>query len=183
VSETPEVQEAVERAAARIRGDGGLDWRPLVRQVIADVGPALRAEWEREALHGEAACPNHGRPAQREDPDAQVRRLRHAAAAALERVEVGDCAEAELILSGVVKLDGSLVRSDELQSECELDLRARLTAKGWTVERASLYDEEGVEGWRWMGPGWPFSAEGRDELHEIGDWHDLPAIPDCLLDV
>lgn len=22
--------------------------------------------------------------------------------------------------------------------------------KGWTVEQASLYDEEGVEGWRWF---------------------------------
>ena len=43
---------------------------------------------------------------------------------------------------------------------------------GWQVEKASLYDEEGVEGWRW--------TRGNDEYTEIGDWSELPTIPEQL---
>lgn len=43
--------------------------------------------------------------------------------------------------------------------------------KGWSVEPVSLYDEEGVEGWRWTSP------EGY-EYSTVGDWSDDPSIPD-----
>lgn len=33
-----------------------------------------------------------------------------------------------------------------------LDLLARAFAGGWTLDRAMLYDEEGVDGWRLTGP-------------------------------
>jgi hypothetical protein len=54
------------------------------------------------------------------------------------------------------------------------DLRAMVFAlaiAGWTVERASLYDEEDVKGWRWIEPkhGSAYCA--------IGQWHELPAWP------
>ena len=38
---------------------------------------------------------------------------------------------------------------------------------GWTAEPTSLYDEEGVEGWRFDGP------DG-EEIGIIGDWTDPP---------
>lgn len=45
------------------------------------------------------------------------------------------------------------------------------TATGSPPEKVSLYDEEGVEGWRWTLP------DGR-ELHEIGAWdEDQPPHP------
>lgn len=43
----------------------------------------------------------------------EVLRLRHVMAAALERVQVEDCAEAEHILSLEVNLDGTPVRPDK----------------------------------------------------------------------
>lgn len=44
--------------------------------------------------------------------------------------------------------------------------------KGWTVEKASLYDEEGVEGWRWF-------DENYDERSTvIGSWTEEPPLPD-----
>lgn len=42
---------------------------------------------------------------------------------------------------------------------------------GWTVSKVSLYDEEGVEGWKWESP-------AGNEYCEIGDWHELPTWPD-----
>lgn len=50
-----------------------------------------------------------------------------------------------------------------------------LESLGWSVERASLYDEEGVEGWRWTGP------DDR-EYTEVGDWGEPPAAPDAALE-
>lgn len=41
----------------------------------------------------------------------------------------------------------------------------------WTVDKVSLYDEEGVEGWCWTEP------NGREHT-EIGDWNELPPWPD-----
>ena len=38
-------------------------------------------------------------------------------------------------------------------------------------EKTSLYDEEGVEGWRWLHP------DGR-EWTEIGDWEAMPLHPE-----
>lgn len=56
-----------------------------------------------------------------------------------------------------------------MQNSTRLYVNALL--EGWTVERVSLYDEEGVEGWRWTSP------EGY-ESSEVGSWDELPAIPD-----
>jgi hypothetical protein len=43
--------------------------------------------------------------------------------------------------------------------------------EGWEVERVSLYDEDGVEGWKWTAP------DGR-EFYEIGSWDEPPPWPD-----
>lgn len=54
------------------------------------------------------------------------------------------------------------------------DLHEQLTALikyGWEVEKVSLYDEEGVEGWRW-------TDHHGTEHTAIGDWDDLPSWPD-----
>lgn len=45
---------------------------------------------------------------------------------------------------------------------------------GWTVEPASLYDEEGVEGWRWFDPDY------NEHSTVIGCWHEQPPLPDPL---
>ena len=42
---------------------------------------------------------------------------------------------------------------------------------GWEVERRSLYDEEGVEGWAWIAP------DGT-EFVEIGSWNEDAPWPD-----
>jgi hypothetical protein len=44
--------------------------------------------------------------------------------------------------------------------------------KGWTAEPASLYDEEGVEGWRW------FDETGKERSVVIGAWNETPPSPD-----
>jgi hypothetical protein len=49
-----------------------------------------------------------------------------------------------------------------------------LTVGGWDVVRASLYDEEGVEGWRWDGPNY-------EEIAELGDWQEPPPVPDRVI--
>ena len=41
----------------------------------------------------------------------------------------------------------------------------------WSIAKVSLYDEEGIEGWRWMEP------DGQEHV-EVGDWDDLPPWPD-----
>jgi hypothetical protein len=49
-----------------------------------------------------------------------------------------------------------------------------LTIGGWSVSKASFYDEEGVEGWAWYAP------DGT-EYHEVGGWDELPPIPTDLV--
>lgn len=56
-------------------------------------------------------------------------------------------------------------------------MRMRLMLKalcllGWSVDKVSMYDEEGVEGWRWTDP------QGH-EYCEAGDWNDLPPLPEA----
>jgi len=46
-----------------------------------------------------------------------------------------------------------------------------LTKYDWEVTRISLYDEEGIEGWKWTEP------DGT-EHYESGDWDALPTWPD-----
>lgn len=59
----------------------------------------------------------------------------------------------------------------------EQEARDWLLANGWTVERASLYDEEGVEGWCWSHPDYMV------DRCEIGDWHYPPTVPDSLVEL
>jgi hypothetical protein len=54
-------------------------------------------------------------------------------------------------------------------------IRAWLAAQGWEAEQASLYDEEGVEGWTWGNPTSPYT------FTTTGDWHGPAAIPDDLM--
>lgn len=46
--------------------------------------------------------------------------------------------------------------------------------RGWTATPVSLYDEEGVEGWRWE------DAEGNERGTVMGDWSELPPLPEDL---
>lgn len=55
--------------------------------------------------------------------------------------------------------------SDEL-----IALKA-LTLYGWTVEPTMLYDEEGIDGWRW-------SHSSGLEYCEIGEHNEIPPLPD-----
>lgn len=49
-----------------------------------------------------------------------------------------------------------------------------LLREGWEVEPASLYDEEGVEGWVWVSP-------NDNEQAVIGGWDEIPPTPDDIL--
>ena len=69
--------------------------------------------------------------------------------------------------------------AEELKANAELVARApelsdmlyALTHLGWSVNKRSLYDEEGVEGWEWL------DGQGREIATEIGDWNALPPWP------
>lgn len=47
---------------------------------------------------------------------------------------------------------------------------------GWTARPVSLYDEEGVEGWRWE------DASGTERDTVVGDWGREPPLPTCEID-
>lgn len=64
--------------------------------------------------------------------------------------------------------------SDEPKGMDLPDALRRLVLPGWEVCRASLYDEEGIEGWRWTDP------DG-NEYYEVGDWSEPPTWPDAGL--
>lgn len=51
------------------------------------------------------------------------------------------------------------------------DMVAALALHGWEVHRASLYDEEGVEGWCW-------TDHAGHEYHDVGDWTEAPPWPE-----
>lgn len=51
-----------------------------------------------------------------------------------------------------------------------------LVMAGWTFEKASLYDKEGIEGWRWM------DDTGFTEDVEIGDWDEPPTMPESVIE-
>lgn len=61
---------------------------------------------------------------------------------------------------------GKLKPSDE-------ELYYRALELGWEVEPASLFDEEGVEGWAWTSP------EGYEES-VVGEWNETPPLPMSL---
>jgi len=56
----------------------------------------------------------------------------------------------------------------------ELEEICRAFMDGWEVEKRSLYDEEGVEGWAWTSP------DGLGEFTVIGGWDELPPWPGPL---
>lgn len=53
----------------------------------------------------------------------------------------------------------------------DTDVRNAAEAAGWEIIRVSLYDEEGVEGWRWIAP-------NGTEYGELGSWDEPAAVPD-----
>ncbi len=53
---------------------------------------------------------------------------------------------------------------------------AQALAAGWSYQPVSLYDEEGVEGFRWDGPG----GEELVSFAVGGDWRNGPEVPDQL---
>lgn len=55
-----------------------------------------------------------------------------------------------------------------------IDALLKAMTLGWSVERTSLYDEEAVEGWKWIGP-------NNEEISVVDSWEDLPEIPDEIL--
>ena len=83
------------------------------------------------------------------------------AEAYIERITYG-CVSDELAAANVRLIASAPDRHDQL---CALLLH------GWAVEKRSLYDEEGVEGWVWVEP------NGTEHV-EIGSWDELPPWPD-----
>jgi hypothetical protein len=67
----------------------------------------------------------------------------------------------------------ALLMELEAKNEAEF-LVAWALIHGWKVDQALLYDDEGVEGWRWTAPGLEASA--------IGDWSEPPATNDKVLE-
>jgi hypothetical protein len=53
------------------------------------------------------------------------------------------------------------------------ELLALAVAAGWTYSEAMLYDEEGVEGYAWAGPGGRTATGGAVN----GDWRHGPEVP------
>jgi hypothetical protein len=51
------------------------------------------------------------------------------------------------------------------------EMYERALELGWDVDRVSLYDEEGVEGWCWTSP------DG-NEYYVVGDWNYTPEVPE-----
>lgn len=47
-----------------------------------------------------------------------------------------------------------------------------LFLEGWSVQKASFYDEEGLEGWCWTSP------DASQEIDEVGNWDESPPLPD-----
>jgi hypothetical protein len=55
---------------------------------------------------------------------------------------------------------------------------AEAVARGWSINRTMLFDEEGIEGFEWVGPEgeslWSFSVDG--------SWASGPEVPDGFLE-
>jgi len=60
--------------------------------------------------------------------------------------------------------------------EQEIKLKAALfvLSQDGSVRKISCYDEEGVEGWEW-------EFEGK-EWWDLGDWSEIPPIPDEMVE-
>jgi hypothetical protein len=74
-------------------------------------------------------------------------------------------------MSDVTRRMAKRPQVSEAQEVHDLKQMVRALMDEWTVERRSLYDEEGVEGWCWTTP-------SGDEFYEIGIWDELPPWPD-----
>lgn len=51
---------------------------------------------------------------------------------------------------------------------------AQLLMAGWSVERKSMYDEDGVEGWEWTSP-------TGDTYETVGAWDEAPELPEGVV--
>ena len=69
----------------------------------------------------------------------------------------------------IAERDAATAAIAEIVAERDV-LKARVR-DGWSVESAMLYDEEGVDGWRWSGP-------NGEELYQVAWDDDLPSLPD-----
>lgn len=79
-----------------------------------------------------------------------------------------ECFAAHLIVAMIPPCDDEVCGDADDNAELvaaapDLYLMVWALANGWAVEKASLYDEEGVEGWRWTDP-------RGNEYSVIGDW-------------
>ncbi len=84
-------------------------------------------------------------------------------------------------VDGMLSIDGFYCSKEEFlemanrgkpNETCE-DLYFRALALGWEVEPASLFDEEGVEGWTWTSP------DGYEES-VVREWNETPPLPMSL---
>lgn len=86
----------------------------------------------------------------------------------------------ELVEHGakVVRMRNDLSREELLNMvtnlEREVAVYRSLWANGWTVDKTTLYDEGGVEGWEW------FDHNGTLVATTIGSWESYPEIPDTV---
>lgn len=80
------------------------------------------------------------------DNEQEIKRLRSAAARALERVQVEDCGEAEMILSQVVNLDASPVESGAHFSRLRTSINDAIAAADAGF-RSESDDDEPPEFW------------------------------------
>lgn len=67
-------------------------------------------------------------------------------------------------------MDGVILTFSNLTDE---QLVTLAIASGWSADTASLYDEEGVEGWRWESP------DSVTDFSCIGSW-EQPCIDDTV---
>lgn len=56
----------------------------------------------------------------------------------------------------------------------DTEVRCWFETRGWTAERISCYDEEGVEGWRWTHP------DDAREFEALGEWDEDEAVSDDM---
>jgi hypothetical protein len=89
-----------------------------------------------------------------------------------------DQAYANAVLGKSAAKTSAIPRSESRTASELSDEQARadaFVAAGWKAERASLYDEEGVEGWRWTDP------QGDNDYTVMGHWDEPAPPPDCDL--
>lgn len=69
------------------------------------------------------------------------------------------------------RVEMSLANADLISKAPDLRDQVDALLDGWKCERVSMYEDEGVEGWRWIEP------DGT-EHYEVGSWDELPPWPE-----